>query len=132
MDSKGVLSLKNGWKVSVNVDSDFDLNIFITNEDGSNITECEKGDSDGELGLRFTTNHFEEESNMPDGLVIDEYGNKAWYKDGFLHRKDGPAIIYPDGTQLWFYEGDLHRSDGPAIIYPDGTEKWFCYGKPTN
>ena len=67
-----------------------------------------------------------------DGLVIDEYGNKAWYQHGFLHRKDGPAIIYPDGTQLWFYEGDLHRSDGPAIIYPDGTEKWFCYGKPTN
>jgi|688.fasta_scaffold589496_2 hypothetical protein len=69
---------------------------------------------------------------MPDGLVIDEYGNKAWYQHGFLHRKDGPAIIYPDGSQLWFFEGDLHRSDGPAIIYPDGTEKWFCYGKPTN
>ena len=24
----------------------------------------------------------------------------------FLHREDGPAIIYPDGRQKWYYMGE--------------------------
>ena len=59
------------------------------------------------------------------GLHINDLGTKCWYKDGFLHRDDGPAITYPDGRQYWYKKGKYHRDDGPAIIYPDGDQRWF-------
>jgi hypothetical protein len=31
------------------------------------------------------------------GMVVDEDGDKAWYKDGELHRDDGPAIVCANG-----------------------------------
>ena len=37
---------------------------------------------------------------MKNGLEIDEYGTKYWYKDGKLHRDDGPAIEYINGCEL--------------------------------
>ena len=62
---------------------------------------------------------------------IAEYpsGLKQWYKNGKLHREDGPAIEYADGTRLWFKNGKYHREDGPAIEYADGTKKWWLKGK---
>ena len=63
------------------------------------------------------------------GLHINEHGTKCWYKDGFLHRDDGPAITYPDGTQEWWKDGSLHRDDGPAVINADANHKWYKYGK---
>jgi hypothetical protein len=71
------------------------------------------------------------------------YGNRRvqsviYYKDGNLHRVDGPAIIYSDGshslgcegtqsfrTQIWCQNDKKHRVDGPAIIYSDGTKHWY-------
>ena len=67
---------------------------------------------------------------MKDGLHIDEFGTKCWYKDGELHREDGPATIYADGSQYWHKEGEIHRDYGPAVIWPDGIEYWYKYGKP--
>ena len=56
-------------------------------------------------------------------------GTKRWYKDGELHRDDGPAVIYSSGVEEWYLNGKLHRLDGPAIIHPDGGEAWYLNGK---
>ena len=29
----------------------------------------------------------------------------------------------------WFRNGRLHREDGPAIEYTDGRKEWYLYGK---
>ena len=48
-----------------------------------------------------------------------------YYKNGKLHRVDGPAVENTDGTFLWYLNGELHREDGPAIEYFDGEKRWF-------
>jgi hypothetical protein len=64
-----------------------------------------------------------------DGPAV-EYpsGLKYWYKEGILHRKNGPAAEYPNGEKHWLQEGKKHRLDGPAIEYPDGRKKWWIEG----
>jgi len=41
--------------------------------------------------------------------------------------EDGPLEL-PDRT-LWFKNGSLHRSDGPAVDFKDGEKFWFLNGK---
>lgn len=55
-------------------------------------------------------------------------GTRRWYLNRILHREDGPAVEYPNGTRYWYYVGQLHRMDGPAVIEQDGTEKWYQNG----
>jgi hypothetical protein len=52
-----------------------------------------------------------------------------YYRNGKLHRDDGPAVIKPDGTQEWYKEGKLHRDDGPAVIYTSNISNWNKDGK---
>ena len=52
-------------------------------------------------------------------------GKKAWYQNGQKHREGGPAIIHPNGTEHWYLNGELHREDGPAIINPSGRKEWW-------
>lgn len=52
-----------------------------------------------------------------------------WYKDGKLHRADGPAIESPLGDKEWLINGVHHRVDGPAIEYSDGTICWYHRGE---
>jgi hypothetical protein len=48
-----------------------------------------------------------------------------YYKNDYLHRVDGPAVIYPNGTKGYYKDGKIHRDDGPAVIYQNGrTEYW--------
>ena len=61
-------------------------------------------------------------------LVIDEEETQRWYKNGKLHRTDGPAVIYENGTQRWYQNNKLHRTDGPAVIFPDGEKLWYLNG----
>jgi len=56
-------------------------------------------------------------------------GDKYWYKEGKLHRTDGPAIEYASGTKQWYQEGKLHRTDGPAVEYANGDKFWWKEGK---
>ena len=42
---------------------------------------------------------------MKQGLIEHPNGSKYWYKDGELHRLDGPAIENPDGAKRWFKDG---------------------------
>jgi hypothetical protein len=32
-------------------------------------------------------------------------GSKAWYRDGQLHRDDGPALEWADGYKEWYRDG---------------------------
>jgi hypothetical protein len=63
------------------------------------------------------------------GIVEYPDGTKFWYKEGKLHREDGPAREYPDGRKIWHKEGKYHREDGPAVEYPDGTKEWHKEGE---
>ena len=37
---------------------------------------------------------------MKNGLIINDYGEKYWYKEGLLHREgDLPALEWFDGTK---------------------------------
>lgn len=38
-------------------------------------------------------------------IVTNDFGDKAWYVGGILHREDGPAIIHSDGKEFWYYRG---------------------------
>jgi len=62
-------------------------------------------------------------------LEIDENGNKEWWKNGELHRLDGPALESICGTKEWYQNGLRHRLDGPAIEYASGSKFWFQYDK---
>jgi hypothetical protein len=63
------------------------------------------------------------------GIVETPNGDKFWYKDGKLHKEDGPAIDCIDGSRKWWIEGKLHREDGPAVEFSDGTKWWYKQGK---
>lgn len=43
---------------------------------------------------------------MKQGLSIDSFGNKTWFKDGQRHRIDGPDIEYVNGEKRWYINGE--------------------------
>jgi hypothetical protein len=40
---------------------------------------------------------------------INEDEVTRWYKDGKLHREDGPAVEYPNGYCEWYINGNIYR-----------------------
>jgi hypothetical protein len=62
-------------------------------------------------------------------VKVDSKGNKRWYKDGKLHREDGPALEEVNRDKYWYVNGSLHRIDGPAIECVDGSKFWYLNGK---
>jgi len=58
----------------------------------------------------------------------DADGNKCWYRNGVIHRDDGPAIELANADKYWYRDGQRHREDGPAIEYIDGTKVWCRRG----
>ena len=66
---------------------------------------------------------------MKPETIVFKNGTRNWYRNGDLHREDGPAIEEPDGTRWWYRNGKLHREDGPAIEEPDGTKYWYLDNK---
>jgi leucyl-tRNA synthetase len=40
---------------------------------------------------------------MKNGLIVDEYRDKIWYKNDLRHRTDGPAVIRSNPDELRFY-----------------------------
>lgn len=67
--------------------------------------------------------------NNHTGIIEWEDGYKEWYKEGLLHREDGPAREYPNGTKYWYKNGLLHRENGPAIEYFDKSKIWSIEGE---
>ena len=60
--------------------------------------------------------------------VEDSY--VAHYRNGQLHREDGPAVELSDGSMIWYLYGKLHRTDGPAQQSPLGRKAsaWYVNG----
>lgn len=54
-------------------------------------------------------------------------GNIRWYKNGIIHRNNGPALQWTEGTDCYYKDGFLHRENGPAI---DGRaiSVWYING----
>ena len=63
------------------------------------------------------------------GKIISLTGSEFWYKDGCLHRIDGPAVTHSGGSMFWYKDGLLHREDGPAVINSLGAQTWHKDGK---
>jgi hypothetical protein len=55
-------------------------------------------------------------SDIPGDYVDVSEGVSHHYKNGYLHRENGPAS-YSDEYEAWFYNGQLHRNDGPAFTF---------------
>jgi hypothetical protein len=66
---------------------------------------------------------------MKNGLIQYPNGTKRWFKDGQLHRDDGPAVEHKSGDRSWFKNGQRHREDGPAIEWANGYRSWYKDGK---
>ena len=52
-----------------------------------------------------------------------------FYKNGRLHREDGPAIIYSSGSKFWYLNGLRHRESGPAVTIYSGDNYWYFKDK---
>ena len=54
----------------------------------------------------------------------------CWHREDteILHRLGGPAFISSDRKE-WYKDGRLHREDGPAIEYANGSKHWYLNGK---
>jgi len=55
--------------------------------------------------------------------------DKYWYKNGILHREDGPAVEWASGSKFWYKNGKQHREDGPAEEFANGIKRWYKNGK---
>ena len=62
-----------------------------------------------------------------DGMHVDEDGLKLWFKDGQLHREDGPAAIWADGAKAWFKDGQWYYSFDTWLeaLYVSDEDKLF-------
>ena len=65
--------------------------------------------------------------NMETGKHTEKNSTR-WYKNGQLHREDGPAVEWVDGSKEWFIDGKHHRENGPAIEWDDGKREWYLNG----
>jgi hypothetical protein len=63
-----------------------------------------------------------------DGSKSLELIRIIYFKDGKLHREDGPTVEQFDGRKEWYLNGQRHREDGPSVIFPNGNENWSLYG----
>lgn len=72
--------------------------------------------------------------------IITRDGIIQWYKNGQLHRDNGPAIEIPksewgkryewgEKRYEWFINGRRHRIDGPAVESESGYKEWWVNGK---
>lgn len=88
-------------------------------------------DVDEAIDLIKSGNNFKLSITLENGVMYTvEYvdGIEYWYKDGMLHREDGPAMTYENGTTVWYKDDKIHREDGPAVEYVDGTKVWYKEG----
>jgi hypothetical protein len=66
-------------------------------------------------------------NNKNSNYTIVYKDRKEWYKNGKLHRENGPAIQYKNGFKKWYKNGILYRECGPKIIKHN--KKWFINGQ---
>lgn len=59
---------------------------------------------------------------------VYDYGVQYWFKDGKIHREDGPAIVSAN-VQHWCKDGKMHREDGPASVFSNGRHFFYINGE---
>jgi len=101
----------------------------MTDEEAKRAIEKAKANRFDEYGNYGENNGPVGETKEEPEMVVSEYGNRWWYLDGKLHRKDGPAVEHYDGTKRWYLNGKRHREDGPAVEWANGDKFWFLNGK---
>lgn len=60
--------------------------------------------------------------------ISRKYDFEGWYKDGELHREDGPAYRHKQ-SRFWFVDGKLHRLDGPAVDATGHPKEYWINGQ---
>jgi len=69
---------------------------------------------------------------MKSTMTIGISGIRRWrLPNGDFHRADGPAIEYPNGEKEWYINGKMHRKNGPAWIRKFrnySTKRWYING----
>lgn len=69
---------------------------------------------------------------LADGHYIDEYGSEYWFKNGRLHRIDGPANIWVTSSftaKYWKQNGYYYREDNlPHAEFSGGAKVWYYRG----
>ena len=71
----------------------------------------------GILGLNpgsYKTGKVAEKPTDTDTVLKITRDKAEWYRNGKLHREDGPAFERSDGYRAWYRNGQLHREDVPA------------------
>lgn len=68
--------------------------------------------------------------NLPWKLVIHDSGDSIYYLDGVVDSLYGvaPAIQSKIGNKycfIWFKQGKLHRDNGPAYMFDNIREYWL-------
>lgn len=61
--------------------------------------------------------------------ILKYYDRVEYYKNGKLHREDGPAVIYNNGRKEWWVNGRRHREGGPAVEWINGTNQYWTHGR---
>lgn len=100
-----------------------DLRLLITKiatSDEIPDREPDEIDKKGDKTWNLDDQHF---------IVESSDGSQFWYRNGRLHRENGPAIQWSDGTKMWYQNGKHHRENGPAIEFADGTKEWKLNGE---
>ena len=98
--------------------------------DDHHYTEEEYKAKVSESNIVYTEEEFDElPKDKQNGCVKFSNGEKCWYKEGKLHREDGPAVECANGDKFWYKKDQLHREDGPAIEYANGNKCWYKEGK---
>lgn len=64
-----------------------------------------------------------------DGPAVEYHdgSKKFWYRNGLLHRVDGPAYTSLNVSE-WYQFGEPHRLDGPAVIWENDEKHWWVNG----
>lgn len=91
--------------------------------------------------IRNRTSLTENDGEYSYKLILDDVnapsiryanGGEVWYKEGEIHRDDGPAVtlISSKGKNIfWYNNGKYHRENGPAVILHNGKIKeWYING----
>lgn len=60
--------------------------------------------------------------------ISKNFDIEGWYKDGELHREDGPAYRHKD-SRYWLQNGKLHREDGPAVDAKGRSKEYWIGGQ---
>ena len=86
-------------------------------------------DIDGTMLIRFedehgTISYTKSRKPVTDWLEEGEIVHPGSFNLDY-HRTGGPARIFTNGRKLYFKHGYLHREDGPAIEDPNGNEYWY-------